>query len=294
MLEESLDGKLFFPPELVPVVAHPLLRERGDDIVRRVLLHRLHVYLGFTAELEQLAINPVTQLVSRGKYGFALPEQMFRDAYKICTDESWHAQFSDDLQQQIVMATGELPVAQSVPRFLRKLDAVRAEEPAEIRGLGTLFFTVVSETLISSILCKIPGDDRVVSAVRETVADHAEDEGRHHAYYATFFELVWPQLSRAQRELAGPLLPVFIDAFLSPDLDALRSVLSVTGLNEDEIRGVVEESHPPTEVMGTTRAAARSTVRLLERNGVFEDARTYDAFAQYGLEPTATFPTSER
>src|ERR687886_110138 len=50
----------------------------------------------------------------------------------------------------------------------------------EIAGLTKVFFTVVSETLISAILSDIPHDQRVVGAVRAVIADHAEDEGRHH------------------------------------------------------------------------------------------------------------------
>ena len=63
--EEREDGKLFFPPELVPVAGHPLVAARGAAAVDRVLLQRLHVYLDFTAELEQMSINPVTQRISR-------------------------------------------------------------------------------------------------------------------------------------------------------------------------------------------------------------------------------------
>jgi hypothetical protein len=42
---EARSGKLFFPPELVPVVSHPLIAAGGRAIVDEVLLQRLHVYL---------------------------------------------------------------------------------------------------------------------------------------------------------------------------------------------------------------------------------------------------------
>lgn len=284
ILGEHLDGKLFFPTELVPGLEHPSFQAVATpDLVQRVLMHRLHAYLAFTTDLEQLVVNPVTQLLSREQLGFELPKPMLRDAFKICTDESWHALFSDDLAEQIVQATGEQPIDLPRPRFLTELTRLCADEGPDIRGLTSLFFTVVSETLISAILCGIPHDRRVISAVRETVADHAEDEGRHHAFYATFFEYAWHQLGPAQRAQLGPLLPEFIVAFLAPDLGALAAVLAVAPLDDDTVRGIVEESCPTTQVQATIRKAASSTMRIFTHSGVLDDSRTLDRFAHHGL-----------
>jgi hypothetical protein len=284
ILDEHLDGKLFFPTELVPGIAHPALQAAAEPgLVDRILMHRLHAYLTFTSDLEQLVVNPVTQQISRGRLGFNLPTRMLRDANKICTDEAWHALFSDDLADQIVLATGEPPIILPTPRFLLDLDRLSADEDSEINGLTAVFFTVVSETLISGILCGIPHDRRVISAVRETVADHAEDEGRHHAFFTQFFEYAWHQLGNRQRARIGVLLPEFIVAFLGPDVGTLSALFRLAPLDRDTIRGVIEESHPTSQVQAAIRRAASSTLRMFERNGVFEDSRTRDRFAAHGL-----------
>jgi hypothetical protein len=123
----------------------------------------------------------------------------------------------------------------------------------------------------------------VVSVVRETVADHAEDEGRHHAFYATFFEHAWRQLGPAQRAAIGPLLPEFITAFLAPDRAALAAILAVAPLDHDTVRGIVEESTPAAEVQSAVRKAASASLRMFAQNGVLEDHRTHDRFAEMGL-----------
>jgi P-aminobenzoate N-oxygenase AurF len=284
ILEEHFDGKLFFPPELVAGLDHPDMKSvLTPQLEQRILMHRLHAYLTFTTDLEQLVVNPVTQLLSREQLGFTVPKSMLRDAYKICTDESWHALFSDDLAEQIIEATGEQPVPLPRPRFLADLDRLTAAEDSSIRGLTTLFFTVVSETLISAILCGIPKDRRIVTAVRDTIADHAEDEGRHHAFYATFFEYAWHQLGPAQRAAIGPLLPEFMVAFLGPDTAALEAVLAVAPLDAETVRGVVEESTPAPAVQASIRKAGAATIRLFTNQGVLEDCRTFDRFAEMGL-----------
>ena len=123
--EEEPREHIYFPPELVPVAQHALVQELGAATVDRVLIQQLHTYLEFTSELEHGAVNPVAALISRRRSGFDLPETMIEDAYKICTDEAWHAQFSDDLQRQVAVRTGVgpgdvrgaelLPQAQGLP-----------------------------------------------------------------------------------------------------------------------------------------------------------------------------------
>lgn len=282
-LEELEQGKVFFPPELVPVLYHPLVREQEQQVINSLLLQRLHVYLDFTEDLEQLVITPVTQLISRRRSGFELPPEMIRDSYKICTDEAWHAQFSDDLQYQVVSVTKEQPAVVGEPYFLTRLRTVKTELDPAVRPLADLFFTVVSETLISGILGGIPKDHRVCTAVRETIADHAEDEGRHHAFFSRFFEHAWPQLDRRHKELVGTLLPEFVVAFLKPDVDAMTAMLQHTGLDRESVLGVIEESYPITRINADMRAAAAATLRLFERNGVFESEKISDSFLRNGL-----------
>jgi hypothetical protein len=150
--------------------------------------------------------------------------------------------------------------------------------PPELNLLSELLFTVVSETLISTILASIPRDERVVTAVRDIVADHAEDEGRHSAYFAQFFTYFWPQLTCGQRAVLGPLLPRFIRAFLEPDLDAMGRGLSRYPLGHDRIRTVLDQCYPTDRVALDSRQAAKATLRLFEHNGVLDDPRIADAF----------------
>lgn len=276
---------VYFPPELVPVSQHPLVQELGAETVERVLIQNLHTYLEFTAELEQGAVNPVAAMISRRRSGFDLPETMIEDAYKIYTDEAWHAQFSDDLQRQVAVKTGVGPSVFEEPSFFRKLKGFQHDLGADERRLVMVFFTIVSETLISAILSGIPSDRRVVMAVRELVADHARDEGQHHAYFSRLLEYTWPRLNRAHRELIGPLLGEMILAFLEPDFVAIAGNLRACGLTAEQIDQVMTESYPPAAVRAGIRLASRQTIRHFERVGIVEDPRTAEALEASRLWP---------
>ena len=283
--EEEPREHVYFPPELVPVAQHALVSELGIETVDRVLIQQLHTYLEFTSELEHGAVNPVAAMISRRRSGFDLPETMIEDAYKIYTDEAWHAQFSDDLQRQVAVKTGVGPSVFEEPNFFRKLKGFQRDLGPDEQRLVMIFFTIVSETLISTILSGIPTDPRVVTAVRELVADHAQDEGRHHAYFSRLLEYTWPRLSKAHRQIIGPLLPEMILAFLEPDFVAIAGNLRACGLTAEQIDQVMTESYPGDSVSDGIRAGSRAAIRHFERVGVVEDPRTAEALEASRLWP---------
>ncbi|GIE86440.1 diiron oxygenase [Actinoplanes regularis] len=280
------DGSdIYFPPELVPVVAHPYITERGPEVIRRILVHRLYQYLNFTTLLETSAVIPVTSDIGIGRCGLQLDARMRRDAFKITTDEAWHAQFSDDLIADVVAHTGVPVTLPDQPSFLSRLAVVRESIEPSVRGAAPLAFAIVSETLISSILRDLPKDRRLPGAVREVVADHAEDEGKHHAYFRSLISTFWPALTKGQQQQLGPLLPELITIFLEPDFQALSYALLEVGLTDAEVEQVLAESHPREETAAGIARAAKATVRYLREVGALDDGCTREAFQRSALIP---------
>nr|WP_319949648.1 diiron oxygenase [Streptomyces halobius] len=133
---------------------------------------------------------PISSQISRGRAGLHLPEKMKEDAFKITTDETWHAQFTYDTLKQVERRTGVPTHMPETPQFVESLDRIHRRIDPDLRGIDELVFAVVSETLISNMLAEIPRDERLPVSVRELVADHAEDEGKHHAYFSSLLEYV--------------------------------------------------------------------------------------------------------
>lgn len=283
MEAEQEAGKLFFAPDLVHVARHPLVRQFGPQATREAQVLYLYRYLDFTTQLELEVINTAARDIALAKLSIDVPDVMREDAFKLCTDEAHHAYFSDDIKRQVVAATGIAPDRLAAPHFLKRLRTLQATLPADLVPLSEMLFTVVSETLISTTLAQIPRDERVVTAVREIVADHAEDEGRHCAYFAQFFGYLWPQFGAQRKAVLGPLLPEFILAFLSPDYGALRRQLARLPLESDQIDAVIEETYPASELTRHARSAASVTLRLLANHGVLDDPRIAAAFHASGL-----------
>ncbi|HET7417343.1 MAG TPA: diiron oxygenase [Solirubrobacterales bacterium] len=283
MAEEEDSGKVFFPLGLVPAADHATVAALGSGVRRKLLIHSLHVYLEFTADLEQSIVNPVTHQISRQRLGVELPPEMEEDAYKIYVDEAWHSRFSDDLQRQIECATEVPRVRCSYPVFMERLAHIEHRLRGPDRHMARIFFAIISETLISSFLAKIPSDASVVQPVRDMVSDHAVDEGRHHAYFSQLLRWLWPALNGRERALIGDLLPEFIHAFLEPDVRAVTTMLVDCGLDRQQIEEVVLDVYKDWDKSGIIEISARHTVKHLAEVGVFADSKTRESFQEAGL-----------
>jgi hypothetical protein len=277
---EPRQGSLFFPPEQVPVAVHALVKDlpRADELP----VHALYQYLHLTTVLEQTTVVPVASQIASGQLNFELPAAFRADAFKICTDEAWHAQFSYDFMSNVAAVTGIEPTALMMPGYTRKVSQAREVLEPSLRPLLDIFFAVVTETLISRLLSDIPKDRRLVPEVCEIVADHAEDEGRHHAYFRSLLRYLWPCISATERRLVGVQVPVLARAFLEPDIEAVTRMLNMIGTPAGDIASIISDCYPALEERGFVQAAV-GTVRAFRDAGAFEEAQIAEAFAQAGL-----------
>lgn len=277
------DARLFFTPELVPLVDHPLISARGDHVIRQVLTHHLLGHLNFTDALENEVVTPVAYMLGRRRLDFALAPAMLVDARKIAVDEMHHALYAAGFVEEISALSGVDPLPVRRPSFLLELDTIKALHESRHVPLLMLCFAIISETLITGTLTQVPHDERVVTGVRTILKDHAEDEARHHVYFAEILTTCWPRLTSAQRALAGPLLPRFISMFLAPDLLGVQDCLAALGFSASTAEQIIEEVYPRERIISDIRVKADSVVRLMRRAGVLEDPLTSDSFCRFGL-----------
>ncbi|GAA5014726.1 diiron oxygenase [Kitasatospora paranensis] len=276
-------GELYFSPELVPALSHPILEQAEPHIREAVLVHRLYEYLKFTIDLEQSAVIPVTGHISRGMSGLDLPEPMRLDAFKIVTDEAWHAQFTYEIMRAVRQRTRITPAIPETPTFTVELARIHEELPTQIRGLDEMLFAIVSETLISSILDELPKDERLPRGVRDMVADHAVDEAKHHSYFSTLLRHLWPAMTPKERAMAGPYIPRLIFAFLEPDYTSAALGLRASGLTGDQVDQVLSDVYTREKVVSDVRRSAAPTLQYFFETGALEHGATLEAFEEAGL-----------
>jgi hypothetical protein len=229
-------------------------------------------------------VNRATRRIADGRSGLELPAETRLTAYQILVDEGYHSLYSLDVLEQVQQGSGITALPYDFGPFISELDAVGDEAPGH-RRLIQLLQVVVFETLITSMLADIPGDASVITVVRDVVRDHAIDEGRHHAFFASFFTHLWGQLDAATRHQMALYLPKIIVRSLQPATRAAFLALRSAGFPEPAAREIVAESFSPETVLAGIRSASAKTVRLFEAHDVLDLPGVREQFAAAGLLP---------
>ena len=183
---------------------------------------------------------------------------------------------------RVKKTTGVEPAAlpfDAFPAYSRLIQA----QPYRHRPLANLFGVIVTETLISSTLSRIPHDKTVHPLVRWYTAEHAVDEGRHHAYFAQVLHHTWPKLTKSQQLAMGRLVPKLIKTFLSPDLASISADLRSVGCGVPEIDQIIGECVTTVAAVDGIRQAANQSSNHFRRAGALEVGSICDAFEDEGL-----------
>jgi hypothetical protein len=274
-------GKLYYVPELVPLAQHRAIVER--DLFHTILVEHLFTSHAFTVELEDQVVNRATQIIADGVLAVATPYAMRLDAHRAYIDEGNHRKFCYEQMTQVETVTALRFRPRASHPFIQRFRRLQTLAPREHRLALQVCAAVVTETLITTALKDTAHDERVVGAVRDVMADHWRDETRHHAYFCALFGVVWPQLAQPTQCFIGPLLPQFILGFLQPHYPALQQTLMQYGFSTRMVTRVLQEAYPTEHVLAEARQAARATLRLFERHGIFEEPSIADAFHASGL-----------
>jgi hypothetical protein len=284
--EADHDGLTYFPADLSPFVSHKLVSSGDPAVTRDGLTQQLFSYLTFTDRLEHEIVNRTARRLAEPWPSLSLPDAMKIDARKIYCDEAYHSLFSADLMYQIQTATGFEYDAGSGHPALVSFAATVESFPLEERPWVELFFVVVSETLISGSLLRIPESETVIPVVRDLVADHAADEVRHHAFFTQVCRLAWPQMPRNLQARVGCALPGFIRNFLSPDYPSIQAFLE-RRFSQRQAETILRESYPEAELLKNARNASRATIRAFAGAGAFDIPEVADQFHKEGFSMPA-------
>ncbi|ORT57359.1 diiron oxygenase [Streptomyces sp. CB03238] len=274
--------KEFFPRRLVPHLGHPLVAEREQPLQRYLSAQHLYQWLNFTSHFEVAVVCRATQRIAENRCGLEVSNTARMNAFKIMVDEGYHSLYSLDVVDQLEKRSGIGALPYDFGPFIRNLDAIGHGYPQH-RRLVQLLQVVVFETLITSILVDIPKDPDVITVVRDTVSDHAIDEGRHHAYFSAFFRYLWGQLDPGERRLVARFLPDVIVRSLHPATAPAHAALRQAGFSEDRARLIVAESYHRDAVLRSIRFASAKTVALFEDCGVLDIPGAREGFVEAGL-----------
>ena len=280
LVDETDQGRVYFPASLVPYLDHELVAARGAAARQALTVRHLYQFLLATTHLETRVVNRAAERIANDRTGLPGSTGLRLDAFKVYCDEGYHALYSLDLADQVATTT-RIPIPDwDFGGFAARLDATAEELLPGEPLLAQLLQAVVFETLITAVLNELPTDTSIITTVRELARDHARDEGRHHRFFARFFHELWTDLDTGLRVRVALAMPALIEDCLTWDVQPVARSLAAAGLPADEVRTVLGDTYGGGQELRQTAAA---TVRMCRSAGVLEVPGAVEAFAAKGL-----------
>jgi hypothetical protein len=283
-LNAELSNKRWFLPDGVPILAHPLLKNLDQDKEQYILGRFLLQFLEYGTILEHEFVNTILAEMAMGESGIPLPDRMRLDAFKIYTDEGYHATFNMAATQQIRNYIG-LPVSDAWPLKNSRLTGLRDLIPLDKSKENFLIrfgIVIASETIAPKELSETM-QGIVIEPIYNLFIDHAADERKHCMYFSTLFELVWNYLSDDEKKFLGMVFPKILKSFVDINKIALFDALEKIDVDRESAEIIIADSYPEDFCVNRAVSVASSTFYNLDRLGVYNIPGVRDEFIKEGF-----------
>ena len=114
--------------------------------------------------------------------------------------------------------------------------------------------------------------------------DHMHDEYFHANYFGTLFKILWPQLSKEEKEIMGFILCESMVVFAEPRVGIYFYSLSKLGFTEDFISKCIKDIYDTYDwKVNKAKKRMLQTLKLLNTCGVFKIPLVNKEFANRGF-----------
>lgn len=271
-------------PSYSLVLEHDDLKSLDDDQKKFVMGTQLLEFVEKTTIFEVEHVNNVANSLALGKYDFEIPNILKVDAFKIYTDEGFHALFSkkmsDDIKKYYKIEDDITPYLKN---FFSKLNNIGSKFGKKYSYLSNLSSTIVSESMIvQDISNEMRGI--VYEPIIEMFKDHMIDEAYHANYFGTLLKVIWPQLSDKQKEIMSSNLCESILLMSKPRVDIYYYSLSKLGFDKKRISEIINDVYDNKETKkNTLKKKSSQVLKLLKNSGVFNFTFAKEKFKRNGL-----------
>lgn len=245
--EEQL---LYYPIERQPLCMHPRIDELGFEKLNYVLLQSLYKYFNDIIIFETEIVNKLARSIAIEQFPFNFPFHCRHDAMSVVIDEDYHAYVAMDYMHQVISQSGvepiilpdEIELSVAIPSTINQL-------PEVYRAGMELIAVGISENTITADVASFSRNSSIKPSLKGLMNDHLADEGRHSIFWTNLVRMYWISIDEKARSAIGSMIPIFIDHYLSNNLQFEFDCQIVKSLNlsshiENEIIKDIISSYP--------------------------------------------------
>lgn len=274
--EKDRESTLFFPTERLPLCMHPKVQVLGERALSFIQVQTLYHYLNGIANIELDIINESSYKLYKNAIGLDFPIEMRLDALTVVVDESYHALVALDLMNQVKQMTSISPL--SMPEDTEASYAMKeALEHVDdgLRELLRLVCVSLSEQALTTDLINVINNKDIFPTFYLVMKDHVADEGRHARFSQQVLGHIWRHSETATKQAMTQPILKFLDGYATDSLNKEfdTTLLRELGLDEVDIKDVIESTYPPSDVKPweTNNIVIKQMLISLEKSEILAD-----------------------
>jgi hypothetical protein len=226
------DDKLIYPLCRQPLVLSAGFLEHCPQWREFVLVQTFYKFINDVVIFETEIVDKTARSIAKNRFSIPFPVACRYAAMTVVVDEDYHALVALDFMQQTQEKTGIAPLAlPAAIELSRAIPSAQARVPAHLRDAVELIGVAIAENTVTHDVAAFAKDDSVKQSVRGLMADHLADEGRHASFWTGLVRLYWQTASEADRHCLAQMLPIFLQHYLTSDLQRDFDLLLIDHLD---------------------------------------------------------------
>lgn len=286
--EYKTDNDIFYPPDRQPMIIHPVVIEKGNHVIKKILLHSAYKFMLDIAAVEVNNIVKASLKIYNKEFNYDFPKSLTDDMLTIIIDEAHHAYIALDYISQIEAVTGIQPVTYQqdveLSFFMKKY---LARLTGDMANAFELIAICIGENTLTKELFQMQQDTSVHPFFNDVMSDHMFDEGRHSKIFRQALAHAWRVLDSSIRNSIIDILPGFICDYVSNELNIISSqkILEAVGFDQKAVNIIIKDTYPPInrDQLIRRNPVAANIMSVLERAGLLDSDYATETFVRAGL-----------
>ncbi len=213
------DERLIYPLSRQPLVLSETFTRQCPALRDYALVQSLYKFINDVVIFETEIVDKTARSIAKDRFAIRFPFACRFDAMSVVVDEDYHALVAMDFMQQTIALTGIEPITLPTQIELsRAIPAALAQAPEHLRSAVELICVAIAENTVTHDVAAFAKDDTVKQSVKGLMADHLLDEGRHSGFWTRLVRIYWQTAAPADRAAIAQILPVFIDQYLTNEI----------------------------------------------------------------------------
>lgn len=282
VLEE--DDKLIYPLCRQPLVLSAGFVEHCPQWRDFVLVQTFYKFINDVVIFETEIVDKTARNIAKNRFSIPFPAACRYDAMTVVVDEDYHALVALDFMQQTLEQTGITPLQlPAAIELSRAIPIAQAQAPTHLQDAVELICVAIAENTVTHDVAAFAKDDSVKQSVRGLMADHLADEGRHAIFWASLVRHYWQTASDEDRHGIAQVLPVFLQHYLTNDLQRDFDLLLIEHLDISAGAREVLQAQVSALTFPITRQhpLISNIMGLLRRSGLLQTPCVAQALSTY-------------